>query len=87
MITPHEHYRALEHSAEARREAYRAVFKTGLDTEVLGEIRAATNRNYVLGTRRFQAEVAAVVGRRVTRGKAGRPPKDPPGPESRDLFG
>ncbi len=31
----------------------------------------------VLGSRRFQAEVADMVGRRVTQGKAGRSPKDP----------
>lgn len=55
--------------------------------EVLQEIRAATNGNYALGSRRFQAEVAAMVGRRVTRRKAGRPPKDPRAPETKDLFG
>lgn len=87
VITPHEHYRALGRSAQARRDAYRALFKTELDPEVLGEIRAATNGNYVLGSRRFQVEVAATVGRRVTRGQAGRPPKDPPGPERRALLG
>jgi len=48
----------------------------------LGNIRAATNGNYALGSRRFQAEVAARVGRRVTRGKAGRPPKDRPLPQA-----
>ena len=87
VITQHEQYRALGRSEEARREAYRAWFKTELDPEVLGNIRAATNGNYALGSKRFQAEVAAMVGRRVTRGKAGRPPKDPPAPASRDLFG
>ncbi|MGH8527187.1 MAG: transposase, partial [Gammaproteobacteria bacterium] len=87
VITQHQHYRALGRSEEARREAYRALFKTELDPEVLGNIRAATNGNYALGSRRFQAEVAAMVGRRVTRGKAGRPLKDPPAPESKDLFG
>ena len=87
VVTPHEHYRALARSAEARRVTYRALFKADLEPEVLQEIRAATNGNYALGSRRFQAEVAVMVGRRVTRGKAGRPPKDPRAPESKDLFG
>ncbi len=78
VITPHKHYRALERSEEARREAYRALFKTELDAEVLGDIRAATNGNYALGSQRFHDEVAAMLGRRVSRGRAGRPPKKPP---------
>ena len=54
VITPHEHYRTLGRSEEARREAYRALFKSDLDPEVLRDIRAATNGNYALGSRRFQ---------------------------------
>ncbi|MGH8508158.1 MAG: transposase [Gammaproteobacteria bacterium] len=87
VITPHEHYRRLGRSGEARREAYRALFKAELAPEVVEEIRTATNGNYALGSRRFQAEIAAMVGRRVTRGKAGRPPRDRPAAETKDLFG
>jgi hypothetical protein len=36
----------------------------------------ATNGNYVLGDSRFGAEVEAMLQRRVTPGKAGRPVKD-----------
>ncbi len=71
VITQHQHYRVLGRSEEARREAYWALFKTELDPEVLGNIRAATNGNYALGSRRFEAEVAAMVGRRVTRARQG----------------
>ena len=35
-------------------------------------IREATNGNYALGDRRFQAEIEQALGRRVTKGKAGR---------------
>ena len=38
-----------------------------------GFIRAATNGNYALGTARFKQKIEAAVGRRVERGKAGRP--------------
>ena len=38
-------------------------------------IRAATNGNYVLGTTQFQEEIGQMLGRRVTKGRAGRPAK------------
>ncbi len=49
VITQHEHYRALGRLEQARREAYRALFKTELDPEVLRDIRLATHGNYALG--------------------------------------
>ena len=79
VITQHEQYRALGRSEEARREAYRVLVQNR--AEVLRDTRAATNGNYALGSRRFQAEISALAGRRVTR--AGRPPKDPPVPEGK----
>ncbi|MBC7622779.1 MAG: hypothetical protein H7232_05285, partial [Aeromicrobium sp.] len=33
----------------------------------------ATNGNFVLGGKKFQAQIAKALGRRVTRGVAGRP--------------
>lgn len=82
LVTPHEHYRALGGNEAGRRLAYRALFKTDRDPEVLSDIRAATNGNYALGSQRFQDQVAAMLGRRVTYGKAGRPPKDTPVPRA-----
>lgn len=43
--------------------------------ELLAEIRTATNGNYVLGTARVQEEISRMLGRRVTKGGAGRPSK------------
>ncbi|MCK7582541.1 MAG: hypothetical protein MZV65_47860 [Chromatiales bacterium] len=37
-------------------------------------IREATDGGYAPGGKRFQAPIEAALGRRVTRGKAGRPP-------------
>jgi len=88
-ITPHECYLALAHEPAARREAYRELCRAGLDEETLEEIRLATNGGFVLGRRRFQDQVARTLGRRVTRGKPGRPsarPKEAP-ERQRDLFG
>ena len=42
----------------------------------IDEIRAATNGNYVLGNTRFKEEIAHMLKRRVTKGKAGRPVRD-----------
>jgi hypothetical protein len=39
------------------------------------QLREATNGNFGLGNTRFIAEIEQALGRRVVRGKAGRPPK------------
>jgi hypothetical protein len=43
-----------------------------LDPALVDEIRLAINGGFVLGYQRFQAEIAGVLGRRVTRGHPGR---------------
>ncbi len=73
LVVPHEQYLLLGHGEESRREAYRALFKAHLDPEVIAQIRSATNGNVVLGNKRFEEQIAKMLKRRVTRGKAGRP--------------
>ena len=73
LITPHEQYLGLARNADTRREHYRALFKAHLDPEVITRIRAATNGNVVLGSKRFEEQIAKMLKRRVTLGKAGRP--------------
>ena len=73
LIMPHEQYLGLARSTEARRENYRALFKAHLDPEVVTQIRMATNGNVVLGNKRFEEQIAKMLKRRVTLGKAGRP--------------
>ena len=73
MVVPHEQYLGLARNEQARREAYRALFKAHLDPEVIERIRSATNGNVVLGSKRFEEQIAKILKRRVTRGKAGRP--------------
>jgi putative transposase len=75
LIEPHDQYVRLGRSRQARREAYRALFREALDEAVVNEIRAATNGGFVLGAARFQEQIAAMLGRRVTAGRAGRPPR------------
>lgn len=70
---PHPLYQALSRDEELRVEAYRALFRHQLDSGLIDQIRNATNGNYTLGSPKFSAEVEAALGRRVTRGKPGRP--------------
>lgn len=77
LIRPHDLYDRLGPDAANRQAAYRELFRYQLDPGVVDEIRQATNGNVVLGNERFGAEVATLLGRRVTKGKAGRPRKDP----------
>jgi putative transposase len=43
LIEPHDQFVRLGSSAEARRQAYRALFRDAFDEAVVSEIRAATN--------------------------------------------
>ncbi len=70
---PHLIYHALSQDERLRVEFYRELFRYQLDPGLVDQIRAATNGNYALGSPKFSAEVEAALGRRVTRGKAGRP--------------
>lgn len=71
----HAQYLALGRSDQARRDAYRRLV---VDAATVDEIRAATNGGFVLGSTRFQEEIARMLGRRVVRGRPGRPRKEEP---------
>ena len=75
LLTPQEEYLRLGTTETERRGAYRALFRAQVDEALTEEIRDATNGNFVLGSTRFQDQIAQVLGRRVVRGKAGRPVK------------
>jgi len=75
LIQPHEVYQALGVDAPSRQAAYRELFRQELEPGLVDEIRRAANGNFVLGSSRFSAEMALMLGRRVTPGQAGRPSK------------
>ena len=77
LVSAHPCYLALGDSDLGRREAYRRLFCTQLSTETLDEVRAALQHNHVLGGARFREHVSSMLGRRLGRGRPGRPPKDP----------
>ena len=74
-LQPHTCYLALGTDKELRQAAYRELFRFQLDPGLVDQIREATNGNYVLGSSRFQEQVAKALGRRVVRGRSGRPRK------------
>jgi putative transposase len=75
VIRPHALYTGLGSTAPLRQEAYRELFRYPLDPGLVDQIRMATNGGFVLGTERFQKEIAAMLGRRTWRGSPGRPVK------------
>ena len=76
ILTPHDQYFGLAVEELDRRKAYRSLFNTHVDVDIDDQIRSATNGNFVLGNKRFQEQIANSLGRRVTKGKAGRPKKE-----------
>jgi len=76
FLKPHPQYASLGIDQAARLAAYRELFRYQLDPGLVDELRQATNGNYAAGNERFQQEMAAALGRRVTRGKAGRPARE-----------
>ncbi len=69
----HALYLALAPDAMVRQSAYRELFRSALEPGLVDQLREATNGNYALGNAHFLAEIEQALGRRVVRGKAGRP--------------
>jgi putative transposase len=75
IVTPHALYLDLAPSAEARVAEYRALFADELTPEVLQRLRECANGGFVLGSSKFERQIAAMVGRRTWKGSPGRPRK------------
>ena len=85
LIRPHGLYTGLGRNAELRQEAYRELFRYQLDPGLVDQIRTATNGGFVLGTGRFQKEIAVALGKRTWRGSPGRPTKADGAAEQQEL--
>jgi putative transposase len=85
LLRPHPLYNHLGRSIQKRQKAYRELFRYELDPGLVDEIRSATNGGFVLGTERFQKEIAAMLGRRTWRGSPGRPNKPENNTEQQKL--
>jgi len=63
LITHHLLYKSLGRSTSERCKAYRALFKTHIPERTLTEIRAATNKSWVLGSDYFIEKIANKINR------------------------
>jgi len=86
LIRPHAVFTALDADHRIRAEHYHGLFQNALAPSEVDPIRAATKGNDALGNDRLAVQLAGALSRRVTPGRAGRPPKPPEVPASRDLF-
>ncbi|HEU4777982.1 MAG TPA: transposase [Telluria sp.] len=75
LVRPHALYDALGEDDAQRQSAYRALFAHELRSELVEQIRRATNGNYALGNALFTTQLNKTLGRAVTPSKGGRPRK------------
>lgn len=73
FLQPHGTYLALGRTHEARRAAYLRLFSAPLSGDQLRDIRVHTQQQRAFGTERFQAMVAAKLGRCARPRPLGRP--------------
>ena len=79
MITPHATYKALGADNVCCRLNYHALFEKHISEAEIEEIRAATNKAWVLGDERFRARVESLMARQVQ-------PKSRGGDRRSELF-
>jgi putative transposase len=73
-LTPHVLYQGLGTTDDQRRASYRALFRSELDADAIGDIRLALTQSQPLGDDRFAERISARVGVRRANTKRGRPP-------------
>ena len=76
---------ALGPTPATRATAYQALFTQALDPAWVDSLRAGANGGFVLGSDRFQRQVAALLGRRTWKGSPGRPEKPVADPAQQAL--
>ena len=72
-LTPHGEYLALGSDDAKRQAAYRGLFATELDPELLREIRVSTHGGYAVGSSRFREDIERALKQRATPRGPGRP--------------
>jgi putative transposase len=71
-LTPHGEYLALGSDDEKRQAAYRGLFESELDPEILREIRVSTHGGYAIGNSRFRDDIESALKLRATPRGPGR---------------
>ena len=75
LISPNEMFLRLGRTELSRQQAYRELFKSHIDPDLLNVIRSSTNGNFVLGSDEFKDEISSMLKRRVVPGINRRPLK------------
>ena len=75
LTVPHSEYLALGSDDASRRRIYLSLFDEALQPSLIQSIREATSGGYPLGSEAFIASGSLPSGRKLVRGKAGRPAK------------
>lgn len=73
LLRAHDVFMTLGQDATSRSTAYRAMLFEDDSPAGVEAIRRMTQGNYALGSSRFTEEIAAMLGRRATPGRRGRP--------------
>jgi len=73
LLTAHPNYLAINQDANNRLADYRKLFAGYVESELIEDIRKATNKGLALGNEQFKFKVEALSGRSVIAGKRGRP--------------
>ena len=79
LLRPHPLYLRLARSKAERLAAYRALFRSELDNEAIGDIRLALHQGQPLGNSRFLDRIERVTGQRCEAKPRGRPRKQTAG--------
>jgi putative transposase len=80
LISMHAELAAIGEDDETRRKRYRALFDEALELSLIERIREATNGGYPLAGETLKSELVLRGGRKLERGRAGRPSKPKPHP-------
>ena len=73
LLSAHPLYEELGSEPEARRHAYRELFRHHMDNDLLHAIREALNQELVLGRDDFKDRIAQMTARQTRPGPIGRP--------------
>ena len=79
LITPHPLYTAMATDDAGRRESYRALFRSQIDSAAIADIRLAVSHNQPLGNARFMDTIEKMTGQRREAKPRGRPKVQRPG--------
>jgi putative transposase len=72
-LIEHDEYLKLGRDAAARKVAYRELFRSEIESDVLASIRDCTHKGWALGDTRFREEISGLSDRRAAPAARGRP--------------